>query len=318
VNTSKFRGSLTGGIAEATALALPGDEIVVDQLYLRLHGSVTFNKAGVRYRFLGTLDFLGNGDNGIVVSAPGVELRGVPGCVTIISPDYSGVLINAGADDCLLDGMSVGNYNVQNQNGAAAIFALPSAGIWINRLTVRNCHTLMGNGNGLRIGGVKGGRFEDSLFELTRGNSSEGVTVVGSDLYFNRVRVDKAQVTGILVWGAKASGAFNNITFDECVISNSSQAVLPSPLGQNQKGSNQAMQVNVNDGAVSGLLIRNCTAYDNQIPPTQDHFLDITGTTGTLTQLVFEAGNRAWGNINSVMVTNELPAAQMVNCQIPG
>jgi len=324
LSTSTIRVSTTGGIAECTALALPGDVILVDQPYIRIpHGSISLSAPGVKYDIRSTIDFGGNGDNGLVVSAPGVELHGIKGVGAIIAcTDASGILLDPSAEDCLIEGVTLSDCNVKNNSGAGAIFAMSGGpGALIRGLRVWNCQVYSVNGHSLNIGGVLGGEFKDCLFESTFGLSAEGMSVIGSDLHFLRCTVNKAATTGILVWGAK-DYPLHNITFEKCTIKNSSQAVLPPPLGTNQKGNNSAMQICVNDGCVCGVKIVDCTAYDDQLTaagvpsPTQDHFLDINGTTGTLVQCVFDGSNRAWGNVNPQLYTSELPAAQMIDCQL--
>lgn len=115
-----------------------------------------------------------------LIDVPGVAVTArAPGCgarnVTVNGCDLSAFMLEDGADDFKLNGVTIANYNRLNKNGHAAIFCNPSAGPLLN-LRGKNLNISNGNGNCVRLTSVVGFDFSECAFSGTTGLSAETLT----------------------------------------------------------------------------------------------------------------------------------------------
>lgn len=277
-----------GSLQAAINSAQPGQTIVHD-VVTQPNAAVVVNKA-VTIIFEQTMDCSLGKDHGIVAAAPGCRLLGVPGVISIANSYLSAILVQE--DDFWTNGLSITNYNRSNTNGNAGLFVLGMTKA-VQGFQAVNFRSFGGNGNGIRLGNVQDALVIDSCVETTKGLSSEGITINGSDVDIVRTTVVRAFVTGILVYLDRDQ---SNVRILDCNVIDSSQAVLPPPAGINQVGNNFAVEVQVLQYNLRGLVIDNLCAYDDQTSPTQQGPLKIGNNNLKGTVSLRPPTFTSWGN----------------------
>jgi Right handed beta helix region len=304
-------GSQTGGIQEAIA-ALPTGaygEVLVDAA-ISLATTINLARPATKLILQAPLQFPGVaatfGGVGIQISAAGCEVAGEGPNAVIMGPGCAGIMLLGGADNCVLRGLTIGNYNTTNTNGQAAIFAYgcDSKGnpCPINHLRIENCQTGPGNGNGIRLGPVIDCDVVGNLVQNTGGQSAEGITAFGTNIRIVRNRVSKAYTTGILLY----SGPIQNVLIAENIISDSSQATALAPTGPDA-GTHSAIELCTMDSTQSAISIIGNIAYDDQASPTQQNLLLITGNTDGTLQHLRVVGNNQWGCVQASQMVSSFP-----------
>lgn len=273
----------SNGVYGALAKLMPGDRLIVDRSQ-QLAGPVKMTVDMTELLILEALT--GGTDVAVELLENFITVRS-RGAATITSSFRSAVMVLGRA--CTVENLNIQNYNTSNTNGHAAIF-----GYKCQDLTVRNCRTMSGNGNGVRLDGVVGAVVIGNRVYRTGGSSSEGITLGCKHVRCERNIVDRANVTGILVW----AGPYEDIAIVGNTVSNSSQTAASSHPG---------IGISLQSSQITGLRVEDNCCYDDQVDdtgkpaPTQSHALAIYGP-GTINQSVI-TGNIGYGNQNGDPLT---------------
>ncbi|HKT10336.1 MAG TPA: right-handed parallel beta-helix repeat-containing protein [Terriglobia bacterium] len=267
-----YSSQASTGIYGALAKLMPGDRLIVDSPQT-LAGPVKLAVPMTELLILQKLD--GGTDVEIEVLADLVKVT-ARGAGMITNSLLSAVMVTAAGTRCTIDGLVVTGYNTKNATGHAGIFGYKAVD-----LTVINCRISDGNGNGVRTDGVDTAFIFNNRVARTHGASSEGITLGAKHVLCERNRVDRANVTGILVW----AGPYEEIDIAGNTVSNSSQTAA---------GSHPGIGISLNRSQITGLRIEDNCCYDDQLSPTQSHAIAIYGPGSIAHGRVW--GNMGWGN----------------------
>ena len=265
---SKF----SNGIYGAAAALKPGDRAIAD-VQQSLSGPVKMIVPETELLILAVIT--GGTDVAVEVLADLVTVK-CRGAGQIVNSTLSAVMVTAAGTRCTIDGVIATGYNVRNATGHAGIFGYKSTD-----LIVKNCRISDGNGNGIRLDGVIGALVIGNSVAKTGGSSSEGITLGAKHVRCERNIVDRANVTGILVW----AGPYEDIAIVGNTVSNSSQTAA---------GSHPGIGISLNGSTITGLRIEDNCCYDDQLSPTQSHAIAIYGPGSIAHGRVW--GNMGWGN----------------------
>ena len=224
--------------------------------------------------------------------------------IHVASSGYSAFMLEGSTVHAQFIDDSATNYNTADQNGHAAFFVYGP----VSFVTFRDCSAANGNGNGFRMGSPSALpehiRILDCDVSNTTGQSAEGITPVGNNIWVEHCRIYKTGTSGILIFNGYSGSTYHNIYLIGNSIGDSSQEIAGNP----------AMQLNPTSNRIQGVVIANNLAWDDQASPTSNIMLLLTNSNrgGTIDSLAV-SGNMGYNQRNNSGIANGLPVANLTN-----